>query len=96
MALLGIYELTRLRNACINGDEEDQKLANMQTKFDMFELTFETRTRPKVCECEEGRLRLTVNAEPRTFCRTVRRVTVSGEVKWLSHGAEVKASVKSA
>ena len=32
----------------------------------------------------------------RTFCRTVRRVTVSGEVKWLSHGAEVKASVNSA
>ena len=31
-----------------------------------------------------------------TFCRTVRRVTVSGEVKNLRFGAEVKASVKSA
>ena len=37
-----------------------------------------------------------VKARPRTFCRTVRRVTVSGEVKSLRDGAEVKASVKSA
>ena len=33
---------------------------------------------------------------PRTFCRTVRRVAVSGEVKSFRDGAEVKASVKSA
>ena len=33
---------------------------------------------------------------PRTFCRTVRRVTLAGEVKSLRDGAEVKASVKSA
>ena len=34
--------------------------------------------------------------QPRTFCKTVRRVADSGEVKPLSGGAEVKASVKSA
>ena len=33
--------------------------------------------------------------QPRTFCRTVRRVAISGEVKYLRYGAEVKASVKS-
>ena len=35
-------------------------------------------------------------ARLRTFCRTVRRVAGGGKVKWLSHGAEVKASVNSA
>ena len=30
----------------------------------------------------------------RTFCRTGRRVTLCSEVKWLSHGAEAKASLK--
>ena len=34
-------------------------------------------------------------AQPRTFCRTVRRVTLTGEVKDLRSGAEAKASVKS-
>ena len=38
----------------------------------------------------------TFHVQPRTFCRTVRRVAVSGEVKSLRDGAEVKASVKSA
>ena len=37
-----------------------------------------------------------LKVEPCTFCRTVRRVAVSGEVKSLRDGAEVKASVKSA
>ena len=37
-----------------------------------------------------------MKVEPCTFCRTVRRVAVSGEVKSLRAGAEVKASVKSA
>nr|DAO47503.1 MAG TPA: hypothetical protein [Caudoviricetes sp.] len=32
----------------------------------------------------------------RTFCRTVRRVVRTGEVKDLRSGAEVKASVNSA
>ena len=41
-------------------------------------------------DCEQRQV------QPRTFCRTVRRVTVTGEVKCLRHGAEVKASVKSA
>ena len=33
---------------------------------------------------------------PRTFCRTVRRVAVSGEVKYLRYGAEGKPSLKRA
>ena len=37
----------------------------------------------------------TVNGGPRTFCRTVRRVVCSGEVKRFRRGAAVKASVKS-
>ena len=37
-----------------------------------------------------------VKVQPRTFCRTVRRVAVSGEVKSFRDGAEVKASVNSA
>ena len=37
-----------------------------------------------------------VKAQRRTFCRTVRRVVLTGEVKDLRSGAEVKASVKSA
>ena len=36
-----------------------------------------------------------VKVEPRTFCRTVRRVMMSGKVKDLRSGAEAKASVKS-
>ncbi len=34
--------------------------------------------------------------EPRTFCRTVRRVTESGKVKYLRYGAEGKPSLKRA
>ena len=37
----------------------------------------------------------TIQGEPRTFCRTVRRVIVSGKVKHFRCGAAVKASVKS-
>ena len=33
---------------------------------------------------------------PRTFCRTVRRVTLAGEVKSLRDGAEGKPSLKRA
>ena len=36
-----------------------------------------------------------VKVRPRTFCRTVRRVMMSGKVKDLRSGAEAKASVKS-
>ena len=36
-----------------------------------------------------------VKVGPRTFCRTVRRVSCTGKVKHLRCGAEVKASVKS-
>ena len=36
-----------------------------------------------------------VKVGPRTFCRTVRRVSCAGEVKYFRYGAEVKASVKS-
>ena len=36
-----------------------------------------------------------VKVQPRTFCRTVRRVMMSGKVKDLRSGAEAKASVKS-
>ena len=35
------------------------------------------------------------HVRPRTFCRTVRRVTLAGKVKFLRNGAEVKASVNS-
>ena len=34
--------------------------------------------------------------EPRTFCRTVRRVTLAGEVKSLRDGAEGKPSLNRA
>ena len=34
--------------------------------------------------------------EPRTFCRTVRRVTLAGEVKFLRNGAEGKPSLNRA
>ena len=34
--------------------------------------------------------------QPRTFCRTVRRVAGSGEVKWEIHGAEGIPSLKRA
>ena len=34
--------------------------------------------------------------EPRTFCRTVRRVTLTGKVKVLSTGAEGKPSLNRA
>ena len=34
--------------------------------------------------------------QPRTFCRTVRRVAISGEVKYLRYGAEVKTSLNRA
>ena len=34
--------------------------------------------------------------EPRTFCRTVRRVTEAGEVKYLRYGAEGIPSLKRA
>ena len=37
-----------------------------------------------------------VKVRPRTFCRTVRRVTPSGEVKFLRNGAEVKTSLNRA
>ena len=37
-----------------------------------------------------------VKVRPRTFCRTVRRVTFTGVVKYLRYGAEVRASMKSA
>ena len=33
---------------------------------------------------------------PRTFCRTVRRVAVSGKVKYLRYGAEGKPSLNRA
>ena len=36
-----------------------------------------------------------VKVQPRTFCRTVRRVMIRGKVKDLRSGAEAKASVKS-
>ena len=36
-----------------------------------------------------------LKVQPRTFCRTVRRVTPAGKVKDLRSGAEAKASVKS-
>ena len=36
------------------------------------------------------------NVQPRTFCRTVRRVTSSGEVKDYRSGAEGKPSLKRA
>jgi hypothetical protein len=35
-----------------------------------------------------------VKVQPRTFCRTVRRVAGAGKVKWYSHGAEGKPSLK--
>jgi hypothetical protein len=38
----------------------------------------------------------TVKGEPRTFCRTVRRVTLTGEVKHLRCGAEGKPSLNRA
>ena len=34
--------------------------------------------------------------QPRTFCRTVRRVASSGEVKYYRYGAEGKPSLKRA
>ena len=34
--------------------------------------------------------------QPRTFCRTVRRVTVAGEVKDIKSGAEGKPSLNRA
>ena len=37
-----------------------------------------------------------VSGEPRTFCRTVRRVTLTGEVKDGKSGAEGKPSLKRA
>ena len=37
-----------------------------------------------------------LNVRPRTFCRTVRRVTESGKVKYLRYGAEGKPSLKRA
>ena len=37
-----------------------------------------------------------VKVQRRTFCRTVRRVMILGRLSDESHGAEVKASVKSA
>ena len=37
-----------------------------------------------------------VKDEPRTFCRTVRRVTVSGKVKYFRYGAEGKPSLNRA
>ena len=36
----------------------------------------------------------TAQAEPRTFCRTVRRVIVAGKVKDFRSGAEARASLK--
>ena len=36
------------------------------------------------------------NPQPRTFCRTVRRVAVAGEVKCLRYGAEGKPSLNRA
>ena len=42
------------------------------------------------------KLRKNVKVQSCTFCRTVRRVIYTGEVKSLRDGAEVKASVKSA
>ena len=37
-----------------------------------------------------------VKVRPRTFCRTVRRVTLAGEVKDFKSGAEGKPSLKRA
>ena len=37
-----------------------------------------------------------VTVQPRTFCRTVRRVAIAGKVKCFRHGAEAKASLKRA
>ena len=37
-----------------------------------------------------------MNAQPRTFCRTVRRVIVTGKVKDLRSGAEARASLNRA
>jgi hypothetical protein len=37
-----------------------------------------------------------VNARQRTFCRTVRRVTLCGKVKYLRYGAEGKPSLNRA
>ena len=37
-----------------------------------------------------------VKARQRTFCRTVRRVIVCGEVKYLRYGAEARASLNRA
>ena len=37
-----------------------------------------------------------VKVQPRTFCRTVRRVTLAGEVKSLRDGAEGKPSLNRA
>ena len=34
--------------------------------------------------------------QPRTFCRTVRRVTLTGEVKYYRYGAEGKPSLNRA
>ena len=38
----------------------------------------------------------TINVEPRTFCRTVRRVAPAGEVKSYRDGAEGKPSLNRA
>ena len=37
-----------------------------------------------------------VKVQPRTFCRTVRRVTLAGEVKFFRNGAEGKPSLNRA
>ena len=37
-----------------------------------------------------------VKVRPRTFCRTVRRVAGTGEVKYLRYGAEARASLNRA
>ena len=37
-----------------------------------------------------------VKVRPRTFCRTVRRVTDAGEVKYVKYGAEGKPSLNRA
>ena len=42
-----------------------------------------------------GELPVLARVRRRTFCRTVRRVMMSGKVKDLRSGAEAKASVKS-
>ena len=92
---------TRKRTDLLARTDEDERLEvrTREAKLSTVRITLpkhETDERSESVSEEGSRLRTAVTLQPRTFCRTVRRVTITGKVKQLSCGAEGIPSLKRA